>query len=385
MVHQHDVVLYYFERELAPESFQVDESNEYTLLSFDMSSCPHVGCDARLSSDAAFDIRIAGATIACVQCGRPVAAEDMRVASYVRDHPTIRFAATHNIRANLCSMPRGWQSQPHRHVIYGMDGRGQPEHGVLGRHFRRTTGRNRHHALQRRTRCTTGMARHLAFLGHVFQLFDMNWRLDASIVRYCQFHHLCNLHKLDLVPTMDIALVQYVHQTISSLPRWTIDQLWDRMSCATAPSTDTAAVAYTKTYVLWAETFHGAAYSSYPPNQDAYLGRTNAVTRRLRLQTWNQVVRMPSRDCRFVGVDERLSSLALVDGDDKALHVAVVGTPWIDTRLQLLRDATILGKTTTVDNCFGWSPWKMHHVWEDMTVLMSYQQHTKLVLKQVVP
>ncbi|KAF0705969.1 Aste57867_6868 [Aphanomyces stellatus] len=158
------------------------------------------------------------------------------------------------------------------------------------------------------------MARHLDFVAHICG-HETYWRhptiIDAALIRYRQFCQLVKAHpKKVLVPTIDIALVRFAHQRIAP-----------ELACFQVPAAKDGASAYAETFLLWAETFK-SPYSSSAPSFDAFLAHHNAMKQPFRKMKWDKFHAVPSRDCRFVGVDE---SYAMPEATAVAMAVASVG------------------------------------------------------------
>ncbi|KAF0720435.1 Aste57867_312 [Aphanomyces stellatus] len=306
----------------------------WALANTDAVVCPH--CTVLQSGDVLFDVRMLGLPTACLSCGHVISDKSLRLGAFRHDHPT--FSITIGHATNHIPMPAlrpdgdtdGFQADVSRALFS----------------FERQTGM----AIPKATRAAldatltsyvqrldlvAAMARHLVFVSQVCTHVGY-WRhptvLAAAVIRYNHFCRLAQAHpKKTLLPTVDIALVRHVHQTMSVLPCF--------------PQPKQVDVAYAETYILWAEMNHGSAYSSAAPSFAAYTSGGNAMTQPLRKKKWEKWSRLPSRDCRFVGVDDYVADVVSTrdDGastDDVCVvtdntYVAVIGTPLIgndDTR-----------------------------------------------------
>ncbi|KAF0718677.1 Aste57867_1551 [Aphanomyces stellatus] len=402
MVHRHNPCHYYVHIAGGETLGLPGPPDQYAPLPLDTSTCPHLGCGGNLSPDAAFDIRIAGATLPCPHCGRNISVEDVRVAPLLRTHPNIATAAAHNIKVPEFGRQRGddrgnyfFQSTSTFSMFSDWSDMMNPLYPYV-REIQKHQDPNSSvveppEAITMdlatallRLDLVAAMARHLGFLSYVFVHFDAYWSnpqvLEASVVRYGQFNLLRAKHptKEALIPTIDIVLVRNVYQSLAPPSPLTIalETMFSVLNQAQA------ATAYAETFLLWAEAFN-RPYSSYPPSLPAYLAPANVITRRLRQRKWNKWSRLPSRDCRFVGVDEGFPikeddqvETVVPSSSSKDLHGAVIGTPWTDPCLQLPQHATVLGS----DSFFGWSPWKQHVVLDDMNYLMAFGFHALMLL-----
>ncbi|KAF0720437.1 Aste57867_314 [Aphanomyces stellatus] len=325
-----------------------------------MTNCPH--CNAPLAPETLFDVRVTQATVPCPECGHALSNDALRLGAFRCDHPT--FPVT------VCNVTNHLPMPPLRHDSSSDMYQADVSRAVFV--YEAQTGmpmpKSERKALDatltsyfQRLDLVAAMARHLVFvsqLGGHFGYWSHPSVIEAAVIRYHRFCRVTRDHpKKALMPTIDIALVRYVHQTISKLAFFVV------------PSTDTAAAAaYAETFILWAESSHGSAYSSFAPSFAAYTSGGNAMTQSLRKKKWEKWSRLPSRDCRFVGVDEYFvdeygaipSATALypdaeATGDESdetssvlqvdahaAEYVAVIGTPLMDDRVVPRREARTL-------------------------------------------
>ncbi|KAF0699942.1 Aste57867_9492 [Aphanomyces stellatus] len=200
------------------------------------------------------------------------------------------------------------------------------------------------------------MARHLIFVSLIcsnYAYWSHPTVLEAAVVRYRQFCHLADdgmtKSAKTWMPTIDIALVRYVHQTKAQTP----------LSFFSLPSVAkdgdmAAAAAYAETFLLWAETFRGP-YSSFAPSYDAFKASKESkhvLKLPFRAKKWDKYHWIPSRNSRFIGVDESAAvpmAVAVAATPQQssapptaAEYIAVIGTPLMDNRVQPPRAATVL-------------------------------------------
>ncbi|KAH9124984.1 hypothetical protein LEN26_009628 [Aphanomyces euteiches] len=138
--------------------------------------------------------------------------------------------------------------------------------------------------------------------------------IAASIARYHQFMHLMRSQpKMMFVPTVDIDLVWHAHQCDpQEYARYCNDLVGKLVDHDDTITGDDLQTSYADTFRAWAQEFD-EPYSSFAPTQPPD-GSNNA---------W----RLPSQDCRFVGVDEAINL------DGRPVFVSVIGTPVFDGRV----------------------------------------------------
>ncbi|KAF0699945.1 Aste57867_9495 [Aphanomyces stellatus] len=310
----------------------------------DFSACPT--CHAPVAPDTAFGLRVAGATVRCTGCGAAFSQETIRLAGFYRDHATLVF------HGQTVHMPRVAPDATYASYMQ-----------LVAETLKPLQKADRHVVTTilvvylQRLDLVAAMARHLVFVSLIcsnYAYWSDPMVLQACVVRYRQFDQLTLDDSISQpMPTIDIALVRFVQQTITRynppLPFYAM------------PSTALGrATAYAETFLLWADKFD-VPYSSYPPSYEAYMASSKdwrqVLKQPFRKMKWERFHWVPSRDSRFVGVDEAaaLSDVAVaVPVTDKsdtsgavaaptaAEFVAVIGTPLMDSRVQPPHDAILL-------------------------------------------
>ncbi|KAF0699946.1 Aste57867_9496 [Aphanomyces stellatus] len=299
-------------------------------------------CGVPLAADAAFAVRVAGVVLPCPACGCRLSQETFRLAALYRDHATIR-------RGNTCvELPRVPHGATYASYLKLVAVRLEQLPSI-----ERQVVADMVVTYLQRLDLVAAMARHVHFLSFIcsqYRYWSHSTVLEASVIRYHQF---LTLGKPVLMPTFDIALVRYVHQTVATSP----------LGFFSLPSSSEAAdFAYAETFLLWAETFQ-CPYSSFAPSYDAFVkAKDNPMKQLFRQKQWETFHAVPSRDCRFVGVDESsqavVATAVAVHHKDKgtvpptaANYVAVIGTPLLDSRVQPEAAALqILGGERSLDS-----------------------------------
>ncbi|KAF0720439.1 Aste57867_316 [Aphanomyces stellatus] len=334
---------------LHPIDYAHAQSDSWTLASDTCSVCPHPHCNMPFSTDIAFDLRVLGKSYQCRVCHNVITSHTFRLAAFLRAYST--FPVTIGSVSHIIFMPLlpkdGSPDSYQRNVARAIYWFQQQTRVVLPR--------SEHERLEttlalyvQRLDLVAAMARHLGYVTPLCSNFDY-WRhptvMAASIVRYHQYLHVVQIQSKNsrwALPTVDIALVHHVHQILSSIPLAGFTLHSHEMDMD---------IAYTETFLVWAEQFNDA-YSSAPPSLDAYMAaKRNLVTKSQRMKRWDTWRRLPSRDCRYVGVYEYVDTLpcataisdstrgavasddiVLVHDDDSPTLdvVAVIGTPVMD-------------------------------------------------------
>ncbi|KAF0699943.1 Aste57867_9493 [Aphanomyces stellatus] len=298
------------------------------------AACP--SCCAPLADDIAFRVRVAGITLECASCHATISQETIRIGGFYRDHTSF------TVHGNSVDMPLVPQ-----HATYASYTKLVAEAiKPFGKSDRKLIT-DTLVAYFQRLDLVAAMARHLVFVSLICSNFTY-WShprvVEASLIRYRQFRPLALQDTAKpLMPTIDIALVRYVHQTLVSLPFFTL------------PATHSD-LTYAETFLLWAETFQ-CPYSSFAPSYDAFMkDKGNPMKQPFRKKKWEKFHAVPSRDCRFVGVDESYAlpmavAVAVPTAEDTsgavaappmaAEYVAVIGTPLMDHRVQPPREAKV--------------------------------------------
>ncbi|KAH9097988.1 hypothetical protein LEN26_016792 [Aphanomyces euteiches] len=303
------------------------------------TACPYPHCRVPLTADQTFSLYVMGQSVRCRICRCDLSMDTFRLAAFLHDFPTFPLEPTTN--TTPLTMP----------LLHKNSSRESYERDVLRAVFWHETQTKSTVGATDRQALSTALARYfepmdlvLAMAKHLQSLAPIcsNWDywshpdvIDAAIVRYYQFVHLVEkAPAAALLPTMDIALVRFVHQSLERLPALTLPK--------SAP--DMAAAAYVETFVQWSEVFN-QAYSSFPPSFTAWSNAANALSKATLLRKkWNQSVRLPSMDSRFVGVDRHLPRDGMLwtpsdvdDGDAffslRIDFAAVLGTPVMDDRV----------------------------------------------------
>ncbi|CAK4546133.1 unnamed protein product [Aphanomyces euteiches] len=296
------------------------------------TACPYPHCRVPLTADQTFSLYVMGQSVRCRICRCDLSMDTFRLAAFLHDFPTFPLEPT--TKTTPLTMP----------LLHKNSSRESYERDVLRAVFwhetqtKSTVGATDRQALSTRWRATLSPWTSLAPICSNWDYWSHPHVIDAAIVRYNQFVHLVEkapaAAAAALLPTMDIALVRFVHQSLERLPALTLPK--------SAP--DMAAAAYAETFVQWSEVFN-QAYSSFPPSFTAWSNAANALSKATLLRKkWNQSVRLPSMDSRFVGVDRHLPRDGMlwtpsnVDGGDAFFSLridfaAVLGTPVMDDRV----------------------------------------------------
>ncbi|KAG9399252.1 hypothetical protein AC1031_012211 [Aphanomyces cochlioides] len=322
------------------------------------TACPYPHCRVPLTADQTFSMYVMGQSVRCRICRCDLSMDTFRLAAFLRDFPTFPLGTTTD--TTPLTMP----------LLHKNSSRESYERDVLRAVFwyetqtKSTVGATDRHALStalaryfERVDLVLAMAKHLQSLAPICSNWDY-WShpavVDAAIVRYNQFVHLVEkAPAAALLPTMDIALVRFVHQSLERLPALSL------------PKSAHMAAAYAETFVQWSDQFN-QAYSSFPPSFTAWSNAANALSKATLLRKkWNQCVRLPSMDSRFVGVEVHHGHLprdgVLWTPDDDACFIpddslridfaAVLGTPVMDDRVVQPSNDPVLrlhsGQTTT--------------------------------------
>ncbi|KAF0699948.1 Aste57867_9498 [Aphanomyces stellatus] len=304
------------------------------------SNCPYVACRATLATDVAFRIRVAGAAVPCARCGGILSAETFRVVAFRRDTPSLPHQSTTTKgRVNMPLVPLNVTFVTYMQLV----AEALRYHAADASTKKAVT--DTVVAYFQRVDLVAAMARHLIFVSLLcgnYAYWSHPTVLVASIIRYNHFCQLVDNSPNVWMPTIDIALVRYVHQTI---PRAT-----SLLPFFNLPTANDGARAYAETFLLWAETFQGP-YSSFAPSYEAYQANQSMMKLPFRKLKWARFHAVPSRDCRFVGVDEATAPPAAVavavptQPDTSAPpptaseFVAVIGTPLLDNRVRPPREA----------------------------------------------
>ncbi|KAF0699947.1 Aste57867_9497 [Aphanomyces stellatus] len=313
----------------------------------DYSVCPHTTCRRPVPPEIAFLVRVAGAAKACPGCGGTLSSEVFRLAAFRRDHPTVPHGRHNNVVQMPLLPPQTSFKRYLNRVAETLQA--QKVHSSDMEAINRTIV-----AYLQRLDLVAAMARHLVFASIICGNAAY-WRHPtvqaASVVRYRHFCALTNERKTRMawMPTIDIALVRYAHQTTTKTP----------LSFFDLPSKEGYAAAYAETFLLWAETSPGP-YSSFAPSYDAFVtskAHNNILKQPFLKKKWDTFHWVPSRDCRFVGVDEgsgqAIAVAVAVDAQNDTRdapptateYVAVIGTPLMDNRVQPPNEAAVIKGT----------------------------------------
>ncbi|KAF0700653.1 Aste57867_8831 [Aphanomyces stellatus] len=306
-------------------------------------SCPH--CDASLASDIAFAVRVVGATDhTCPSCGHHLLLETFRLGAFRRATPAIHFTVqseTHKLA--LPRLPPDGTVASYRPALVHMCRAFHSKVGKSVPQSARVALVQQLLAYLEPLDLVRAMGHHLGFAAQICANLTY-WRrpvvIHAALERYRQFCYLVNTTIVNpTVPTIDIALVRYVHQTVATPP----------MAFFHVPHhPDEVDAAYADTFLRWADAFDGHAYSSFPPSFAAWSRAKgqNAINQLHLKAKWDKLVRLPAKDSRFVGVDESYDAMIIhdvaafgnttQDRNDTVVPtpvLAVIGTPLLEDRV----------------------------------------------------
>ncbi|RHY70263.1 hypothetical protein DYB34_003475 [Aphanomyces astaci] len=327
------------------------------------AKCPHANCSYTFHMTTAYNLHIKGDSMVCALCHRPVNRQVFKLASFIRQTPSF-------------VMPCVLRNQP---VTLVLDMPPMPPDGKLSSYMDEVRQRMRKLApqgsragiqaltLQVRAALQSffspsnqldlvqAMLRQLDFVNKVCPNLSY-WAtplvLNAAIIRYHKFMHLVRVKGVTLVPTTDIDLVWHTHQSYN--PHEYGKFCRQHMNGNVVDHNDMIGggdlqVAYADTFILWSQVFN-EPYSSHAPAYAAYKEGKAASNNPMysKEATWRKHSRVPSHDCRFVGVNEAFplhavlpfATAVLPDPAAKQVvpndvRVAVIGTPVMDGRVRL--------------------------------------------------
>ncbi|KAG9406880.1 hypothetical protein AC1031_003210 [Aphanomyces cochlioides] len=291
VVHKLHPRQYEQDQELATASLQKKSLRDI------FQSCP--SCEKALPIAVMYAVHMLGKTVECPRCATALSYEAFHVAQLI-DMGKIHFccASTASSDAMECVLKLPNNSSHYVSLKRFMDEvkrRGLAEGINLSAEDKTRFSLDLVHA----------MVRQLSFLLKVCSHGDY-WSqrqvVAAAIVRYHKFMHLMRTRpKTMLVPTVDIDLVWHAHQCFPKdyalFCHDLVHKLVDHDDTITGGDLQAG---YATTFATWAHS---------PEHSDE--------------KTW----RLPSRDCRFVGVDEMLPI------DDRGVFVSVIGTLVFDGRV----------------------------------------------------
>ncbi|KAF0699005.1 Aste57867_10405 [Aphanomyces stellatus] len=335
--------------------------------------CPRTACDQSFSIDQVYRLHIHGDEFVCPGCAKYVTHAAYKIAALLADTPVFQ------VQGMLHGVPL--TTQVH---VPGIPGNGQVATFMKELHRRmrveaHTTSMASLNAIK--SQVTTkihehletqfgsfdvdlvgAMLRQLDFVNKICPHLDY-WRhplvIHAAVIRYHKFMRLVRdnatqKHAAVLVPTTDIDLIWHTHQTFpkpySTFCHALVHRLVDHDDTIAQGDLQKG---YAGTFIMWSSTFN-EPYSSFPPSYDAWTRGVPSQEHRSRKKTWSSHGRLPSYDCRFVGVDEptivEAMPLATVVAEPSAkvveaivtqapdvdeVYMTVIGTPVMDGRVRL--------------------------------------------------
>ncbi|CAK4652357.1 unnamed protein product [Aphanomyces euteiches] len=321
---------------LYPEyaSRAADGSLERMTVQLNCSQCPQ--CQKPFHHTTTFNLHVGGKTLICDACENWIHYETFKLAQMRQEIPTFDFKIGIPLFQTKRSLPmpqiprdgkaktymdRLWrivfedECLTHHRVTYS---------AKFALEERMIANLNRLDLVQL-------IYRQLLFMGQIVTNFDY-WNhptvIQAAIHRYDKFRVLANAPKAqNLAATLDIILVGQTHQQTSSRAVLPIDK-----------GSDSILVRLGDTAFAWGEAFN-EAYSSCAMDVDEWVqtkpGNEEVQHRMLRNQ-WAKYCRLPSRDCRFVGVEEIYpSELIGLESPEDTVAVSVIGA--LETDINISR------------------------------------------------
>ncbi|RQM29671.1 hypothetical protein B5M09_012137 [Aphanomyces astaci] len=338
-----------------------------------LATCPYVSCGHPIPVGVMYKVHIKAESLPCPRCNNVLSVGAFKIASFIAEAP--QFVIDHEFRNNKQCLLVQTPGMP-------TDGRVESFMNELRRRMHvAAPDASRDAVVMLQTQVATLATKHLVNELGAFEIDLVQamlrqldfcnkmcpnmeyWTnpivLAASMSRYHKFMHVMKVKLKDnvmLVPTSDIDLVWHTHQSFpgdyGTFCRHTVGRLVDHDDTINGGDLRKG---YAETFLTWAELFDDA-YSSFAPSYVAWTTEktNNAINHHFLKKKWQKYGRLPSRDCRFVGVDEAFAvealpyAMAVVVPDEKAVaasktpipdaisvYMAVIGTPVMDGRVRL--------------------------------------------------
>ncbi|KAH9180957.1 hypothetical protein AeNC1_017067, partial [Aphanomyces euteiches] len=333
------------------------------------STCPYVGCGEPVPIGTMYKVHMKGESVPCSRCTNMITPPSFRMAEFIADTPQfiVDPASTRVLIVDTPALPADGNVETFLDELFRRM-KEQARHGRRG-----MTSQLRSYVSQKIKQflnagpfgafemdLVQAMIRQLDFVNKMCPNMDY-WNdpvvIEASIIRYHKFMNLMKVkkHSIVLVPTSDIDLVWHTHQADTrnyyEFCKVNIGRIIDHDDTIEGGDLRKG---YADTFLLWCMTYNDA-YSSFAPSYVSWTSEktNNMVNHHFLKQKWKNFGRLPSRDCRFFGVDESFAVEALpyaaaVAPDEKAVesakeplpealsvYMAVIGTPVMDGRVRL--------------------------------------------------
>ncbi|OQR99145.1 hypothetical protein ACHHYP_07250 [Achlya hypogyna] len=345
--------------QLHPNKFAADKGRRSTPLSLKerVQHCPHLGCSAPLKLEKAYKLHILNLTVKCSQCNGAIMYDTFKLADLIAAHPTfpMTLATGETAQFPLPAMPLDGTWSSFLANYYTAITKAAPT--MLAKDIKKL--RSLIEGVMRAAASSSlnptfsldlvrGMFRQLDFVAKVGRHFEY-WSdpvvLGASIVRYERFMKLMEDRRDHVcVPTVDIDLVWHTHQTHHEAYRRYCQAVRGYLiDHDDTVSSSSLRDGYAYTFQLW-HTYFDEPYSSFAPDVPLYDCQVHFHVSGAKKKMQTGSYRLPSRDCRYYGVDEAYPT-ALLDhaaaflaaphahhgnssGEDDQHFVTVIGTPY---------------------------------------------------------
>ncbi|RQM13145.1 hypothetical protein B5M09_010025 [Aphanomyces astaci] len=376
-----------------------------------LATCPHSRCGQPLTLHDMYNLHVLDEAIVCARCTNTMSIQAFQIAAFIAEAP--QFHIRRDIRNNpqnllvvtpgmpqsgrvqtfLAELVRRISAVMSTAVADALASLHAEVAAQVERHFGTAFG-SFHVDL------VLAMVRQLDFVNKLCPHMEY-WTtpvvIQASMTRYHKYLHILALYRIQqrkklakkhkpkqphtrklitgLVATSDIDLIMQAHQCYDACNYHKMvtrhdnkDHLHneeDDLSAVVGPGIyedlDDVDKQYADTFLLWTSTFN-EPYSSFAPSYAAW--SSGKLFPHFAKTKWRRMCRVPSYDCRFVGVDEAFAVEALPFAtvvpdemavaasktpvpDAVAVYLAVIGTPGMDTRVRLAysRHQFLLGNT----------------------------------------